>query len=421
MNVLLLGSGGREHALAWKMAQSNKVSHLFIAPGNAGTADSGTNIPVNADDLEAIKDLITRYAIGLVVIGPEAPLVAGLADQLAVVFADLPVIGPKASGANLEGSKAFSKAFMRRHGIPTAGYREFTLDEMEQGLRYLQTHSLPVVLKADGLAAGKGVVICHSEAEAEAEFRQMLNGKFGKAGEKVVVEEYLDGIEFSVFVLTDGNSYKILPVAKDYKRIGEGDQGLNTGGMGSVSPVPFVTPGLMQKVEKEIIIPTIQGIRVDGLEYQGFIFFGLINVEGQPMVIEYNCRLGDPETQSILPRLRNDLVELCLATATGTLDQHTIEVDDRTVVTVVMVAGGYPGTYEKGRKITGLDNRQEGMIFHAGTKNENGSTVTNGGRVLAVTSYGHTIEEALQQCMRKVSGIHFDGAYYRRDIGYDLI
>lgn len=421
MNVLLLGSGGREHALAWKMAQSNKVSHLFIAPGNAGTASVGRNIPLDAGDFNGLTDLIEQQSIELIVIGPEGPLVDGLVDKLAVAFPGLPVIGPKASGAQLEGSKAFSKAFMQRHGIPTASYREFTKDQLEQALEYIQSHPLPVVLKADGLAAGKGVLICHSTGEAKEELKQMLSGKFGSAGEIVVVEEFLDGIEFSVFVLTDGQSYKILPVAKDYKRIGEGDRGLNTGGMGSVSPVPFATPALMQQVEDQIIVPTIGGIQKEGLEYQGFIFFGLINVQGRPMVIEYNCRMGDPETQSVLPRLRNDLVELCLAVSKGTLSTQTIELDERAVASVVLVAGGYPGSYKKGNEITGLIPHKDGMIFHAGTRLQNGSILTNGGRVLTITSYGQSIEEAVESCRRKASEVNFEEAYYRRDIGFDLI
>lgn len=421
MNVLLLGSGGREHALAWKMAQSNKVSHLFIAPGNAGTASVGTNIPLDAGDFIGLADLIEQQSIELIVVGPEGPLVDGLVDKLAVAFPDLPVIGPKASGAQLEGSKAFSKAFMQRHGIPTASYHEFTKDQLEQALEYIQSHPLPVVLKADGLAAGKGVLICHSTGEAKEELKQMLSGKFGSAGEIVVVEEFLDGIEFSVFVLTDGQSYKILPVAKDYKRIGEGDRGLNTGGMGSVSPVPFATPALMQQVEDQIIVPTIRGIQKEGLEYQGFIFFGLINVQGRPMVIEYNCRMGDPETQSVLPRLRNDLVELCLAVSKGALNEQTIELDERAVASVVLVAGGYPGPYKKGNEITGLIPHKDGMIFHAGTRLQNGSILTNGGRVLTITSYGQSIEEAVESCRRKASEVNFEEAYYRRDIGFDLI
>lgn len=421
MNVLLLGSGGREHALAWKMAQSNKLSHLFIAPGNAGTASLGRNIPIDAGDFNGLANLIEQQSIELIVVGPEGPLVEGLVDKLAVAFPGLPVIGPKASGAQLEGSKAFSKAFMQRYGIPTARYREFTKDQLEQALEYIQSHPLPVVLKADGLAAGKGVLICHSTGEAKEELKQMLSGKFGSAGEIVVVEEFLDGIEFSVFVLTDGQSYKILPVAKDYKRIGEGDLGLNTGGMGSVSPVPFATPALMRQVEDQIIIPTIRGIQKEGLEYQGFIFFGLINVQGRPMVIEYNCRMGDPETQSVLPRLRNDLVELCLAVSKGTLSAQTIELDERVVASVVLVAGGYPGSYKKGNEITGLIPHKDGMIFHAGTRLQNGSTLTNGGRVLTITSYGQSIEEAVESCRRKASEVNFDGVYYRRDIGFDLI
>ncbi|MCB0685000.1 MAG: phosphoribosylamine--glycine ligase [Saprospiraceae bacterium] len=421
MNVLLLGSGGREHALAWKMAQSKKLSHLFIAPGNAGTNSVGTNVPIDPGNFELISQFIVEHQIQLVVIGPEAPLVSGLVDTLANRFPDLPVIGPKASGAQLEGSKAFSKAFMHRHHIPTAAYREFTADTLEEGLTYLDNLSLPIVLKADGLAAGKGVIICQDRAEAKEEFNDMLKGKFGKASEKVVIEEFLDGIEFSVFVLTDGTHYKILPVAKDYKRIGEGDTGLNTGGMGSISPVPFVDADLMKKVEQTIIQPTVAGITRDGLEYKGFIFFGLINVSGRPMVIEYNCRMGDPETQSVLPRLQNDLIDLLLATANGSLDQHSIVTDPRTVASVVMVSGGYPGAYQKGKVITGMKLFEDGMLFHAGTKLSEEGIVTDGGRVLAVTSYGTSIGDAVSKSRSRAEKISFEGAYFRRDIGFDLI
>jgi phosphoribosylamine--glycine ligase len=420
MNVLLLGSGGREHALAWKMAQSNKLSHLFIAPGNAGTAQIGTNVSLDIADFRQVSQFIAEQKCDLVVVGPEAPLVDGLVDHLAKTFPALAVVGPKASGAQLEGSKAFSKAFMQRHGIPTAKYREFTMDQLDEGLSYLDTHPLPVVLKADGLAAGKGVIICKDTIAAKKEFEEMLRGKFGAAGDKVVIEEFLDGIEFSVFVLTDGRDYKVLPVAKDYKRIGEGDQGLNTGGMGSISPVPFVTENLMKTVENQIIIPTIAGISRDGLDYKGFVFFGLILVDGQPMVIEYNCRMGDPETQSVMPRLKNDLIDLCMATAAGDLADQKIQIDPSIVASIVMVAGGYPGTYEKGKVITGIEGHQHGIIFHAGTKIVKDSIVTNGGRVLAVTSFGSTIEEAVNYSRQKAAAIHFDGAYYRRDIGFDL-
>lgn len=420
MNVLLLGSGGREHALAWKMAQSKKLSHLFIAPGNAGTISLGTNVPIDPLNFQAVTDFIADHQIELVVVGPEAPLVAGLVDHLEDHYPDLPVVGPKASGAQLEGSKAFSKAFMHRHGIPTAAYKEFSSGQLDEGLAYIDELELPVVLKADGLAAGKGVIICESRLEARKEFTEMLEGKFGKASERVVIEEFLAGIEFSIFVLTDGIHYIILPEAKDYKRIGEGDTGLNTGGMGSISPVPFVDRPLMKLVEETIIKPTVDGIRSEGLEYRGFIFFGLINVKGTPMVIEYNCRMGDPETQSVLPRLQNDLLELCLAAATGTLDQIDLQVDERTVASIVLVSGGYPGTYRKGKPISGIDTYDQGVIFHAGTRRENGEIVTDGGRVLAVTSYGHDLREAVQRSIAKAGEIQFEGAYYRKDIGFDL-
>jgi len=421
MNVLILGSGGREHALAWKIAQSKKLSQLFVAPGNAGTPDLGTNIAIDLGNFDAISALVEQKDIGLVIVGPEVPLVNGLVDHLANDFPDLAVIGPKASGAQLEGSKAFSKAFMERHGIPTAGYREFSKDSLEEGLLYLESRPLPIVLKADGLAAGKGVLICESMAEAQQELREMLDGKFGSAGNTVVVEDFLDGIEFSVFALTDGKDYVVLPIAKDYKRIGEGDQGLNTGGMGSVSPVPFVTEDLMKAVEDEIIIPTIKGIQKDGLEYKGFVFFGLINVQGKPVVIEYNCRMGDPETQSVIPRLQNDLIDLCLATCDGSLGSQVIKIDPRAVASVVLVSGGYPGDYAKGDTISGLSGHKEGMIFHAGTTVKDGQVVTNGGRVLAVTSFGSDIVEALNHSKAQAEKVHFDGAYHRRDIGFDLI
>ncbi|MCL4108615.1 UNVERIFIED_CONTAM: hypothetical protein GTU68_006933 [Idotea baltica] len=421
MNVLILGSGGREHALAWKIAQSKKLSQLFVAPGNAGTPELGTNIPMNLADFDAISSLIKQNQIKLVIVGPEVPLVEGLVDHLANVYPDLAVVGPKASGAQLEGSKAFSKAFMERHGIPTAGYREFSKTNLEEGLKYLSTRPLPIVLKADGLAAGKGVLICESTAEAQRELREMLGGKFGSAGNTVVVEDFLDGIEFSVFALTDGKDYVVLPIAKDYKRIGEGDKGLNTGGMGSVSPVPFVTEELMKAVEEEIIVPTIRGIEKDALEYKGFVFFGLINVKGRPMVIEYNCRMGDPETQSVIPRLRNDLIDLCLATCDGSLGTQVIEIDPRAVASVVLVSGGYPGNYEKGAEISGLSDSEEGMIFHAGTAEKEGRIVTNGGRVLAVTSYGADIDEALCRSKARAEKVTFEGAYHRRDIGFDLV
>ncbi len=421
MNVLILGSGGREHALAWKIAQSKKLSQLFIAPGNAGTPDLGVNIAIELADFDAISTLIKQKNIELVIVGPEVPLVNGLVDHLASAFPELAVIGPKASGAQLEGSKAFSKAFMIRHGIPTAGYREFSKESLAEGLSYLDSRPVPIVLKADGLAAGKGVLICESRAQAQQELREMLDGKFGSAGNRVVVEDFLDGMEFSVFALTDGKEYVVLPIAKDYKRIFEGDKGLNTGGMGSVSPVPFVSKELMQAVEAEIIIPTIRGIEKDGLEYKGFVFFGLINVQGKPMVIEYNCRMGDPETQSVIPRLENDLIDLCVATCNGSLGSQVIKIDPRAVASVVLVSGGYPGAYKKGAVINGLSDHSEGIIFHAGTKVTDGQIVTNGGRVLAVTSYGADINEALAHSKAKAELVSFEGAYHRRDIGFDLI
>ncbi|NND33808.1 MAG: phosphoribosylamine--glycine ligase [Saprospiraceae bacterium] len=421
MNILLLGSGGREHAIAWKLSQSKNLPQLFIAPGNAGTSDHGTNIPIDINDFASVSHAVRQHHIELVIIGPEAPLVNGLADRLALDFPSLPVVGPRASGAQLEGSKSFSKDFMARHQIPTAKYHEFTKTTMDEGIGFLQQQQLPIVLKADGLAAGKGVLICQSHEEAISEFREMLSGKFGEAGSTVVIEEFLDGIEFSVFVLTDGMDYKILPVAKDYKRIGEGDTGLNTGGMGSISPVPFVTPALMQRVESEIIQPTIRGIQEDDLEYCGFIFFGLINVAGNPMVIEYNCRLGDPETQSVLARLNNDLIELCLSACSGTLSKQMISISEKTVATIVVVAGGYPGPYEKGKVIKGLDAFDEGIIFHAGTRKAGDQTVTNGGRVLAVTSFGETVEEAVDKSRDRAGAVTFEGAYFRKDIGFDLV
>jgi phosphoribosylamine--glycine ligase len=420
MNVLLLGSGGREHAIAWKIVQSKNLSNLYIAPGNAGTAQLGANVPIDLADFVAVGEVVKNKDIQLVIVGPEAPLVEGLVDFLSDTFPELWVVGPKASGARLEGSKAFSKAFMKRHNIPTASYREFSKTEEAEGIEYLSKHSLPIVLKADGLAAGKGVLICQTHKEAIAEFQEMLSGKFGAAGDKIVVEEFLDGMEFSVFVLTDGRDYKILPEAKDYKRIGEGDQGLNTGGMGSISPVPFVNPQLMAVVERKIIQPTIEGISKENMEYKGFVFFGLINVAGEPMVIEYNCRLGDPETQSVLARLDSDLLDLCLAVCNGTLVEQTIAIDHRVVATVVLVAGGYPGPYQKGKVISGIDGHDQGIIFHAGTKVVDGKVVTNGGRVLAVTSFGDTIEEAVSLSRKRASQIDFEGVYFRRDIGFDL-
>jgi phosphoribosylamine---glycine ligase len=430
MNILLLGSGGREHAFAWKIAQSKHCSRLFIAPGNAGTAACGQNVALNPLDFDAIGRFVLENAVDMVVVGPEEPLVRGIWDyfQEKPDLRNIPVIGPSRAGAVLEGSKAWSKQFMQRHGIPTAGYREFTAENLEAGLGYLKTHSLPIVLKADGLAAGKGVVICQSHAEAEAEFREMLGGKFGAASARVVVEQFLNGIEFSVFVLTDGKSYKILPEAKDYKRIGEGDTGPNTGGMGAVSPVPFADAAMMEKVETRIIRPTIQGLKKEKIRYVGFVFFGLIRVEGEPYVIEYNCRMGDPETEAVLPRLKNDLVALLKSCAGGKLARARIRTDKRCAATVVLVSGGYPGDYQKGKPIGGLDKVKGSLVFHAGTNalppvmGDAGETVvTNGGRVLAITSFGKDIPAALTKSNRNARILQYEGKYFRRDIGKDLV
>lgn len=420
MKILIIGSGGREHALAWKVSQSPMCSDLYIAPGNAGTSQVGQNVSIDVSDFDATTAFIKENNVELVIVGPEVPLVEGIVDHLNREVPSVLVVGPTAAGAQLEGSKAFSKAFMARHGIPTAAYAEFTASDLEEGLSYIQTQPVPIVLKADGLAAGKGVIISQTHEEASEEFRQMLSGKFGEASSTVVIESFLDGIEFSVFVLTDGTDYKILPVAKDYKRIGEGDQGLNTGGMGSVSPVPFVDSALMDKVNARIIQPTIEGLAKEKLEYKGFIFFGLIRVDNEPYVIEYNCRMGDPETQSVMPRLQNDLVQLCVATCQGTLASEEVKLDDRTVASVVLVSGGYPGSYAKGKVISDLSDHADGMIFHAGTKSRNGDVVTNGGRVLAVTSFGNDLQDALKKSIGKAGEIQFEGKYFRRDIGFDL-
>ena len=422
MNILILGSGGREHAFAWKLRQSPRCDKIFIAPGNAGTAQIGTNVAIGVEDFPAIKAFVLTNAIEMVVVGPEVPLVLGIWDFFAndEELKDIFVLGPSKAGAEMEGSKAFSKKFMAEFDIPTANYREFSGEEVEAGVAYIATQTPPIVLKADGLAAGKGVLILSTIEEAQTELREMLGGKFGTASSRVVIEEFLDGIEFSVFVLTDGKDYQILPVAKDYKRIGEGDAGLNTGGMGAVSPPPFVDDAMMRMVEDRIVKPTIEGIQTRGMNYDGFVFIGLIRVNGEPYVIEYNCRMGDPETEVVLPRLENDLVDLFLAVRDGKLAEQEIKEDKRAATTIFLVSGGYPEAYEKGKEMTGFETVSDSILFHAGTKNAEGKIFTNGGRVLAITSYGDTFQDALAISNKNAGKVNFEGKNYRKDIGFDL-
>jgi phosphoribosylamine--glycine ligase len=423
MTILLLGSGGREHALAWKMLQSNKCSKLFVAPGNAGTSQIATNVALNILDFDAIKTFSLQEKVDMVVVGPEDPLVHGIYDFFKndADLNHIPVIGPSKVGAQLEGSKEFAKEFLIKHKIPTAAYDSFTKETVEKGCHFLETLQPPYVLKADGLAAGKGVLIIQDLDEAKAELRNMLvHEKFGSASAKVVIEEFLDGIELSCFVLTDGKNYKILPTAKDYKRIGEGDTGLNTGGMGAVSPVPFADAVLLEKIETRIVKPTIAGLQSDGIEYKGFVFIGLINVKGEPIVIEYNVRMGDPETEVVIPRLKSDLVELFQAIGNQTLNEVSIEIDERSATTIMVVSGGYPEDYEKGFEISGLENIEDSIAFHAGTTLKDGKVLTNGGRVIAVTSFGESFQEAIKKSYQNIDKLHFDKMYFRKDIGFDL-
>ncbi|GGG93712.1 phosphoribosylamine--glycine ligase [Polaribacter pacificus] len=424
MNILILGSGGREHAFALKLAESNKVNKLFVAPGNAGTTQIATNITIDPTNFKAVKETVLENKINMVVVGPEAPLVNGVHDFFLADddLKNISVIGPKKDGALLEGSKDFSKIFMEKHNIPTARYQSFTKENLAAGFAFLETLTAPYVLKADGLAAGKGVLILDSLAEAKKELEEMLtNQKFGEASSTVVIEEFLDGIELSVFVLTDGKSYKILPSAKDYKRIGEGDEGLNTGGMGAISPVPFASDEFLKKVEERIVIPTVNGLQKDGIDYRGFIFIGLMNVAGNPQVIEYNVRMGDPETEAVLPRIESDLFDLFEGVANQTLHEKSFSITPKTATTVMLVSGGYPEAYEKNKEISGIENIENSIVFHAGTKLENGKVFTNGGRVMAITSFGDTIEEALKLSYSSIDKISFDKMNYRKDIGFDLI
>lgn len=423
MTILLLGSGGREHALAYKLLQSPICKNLLVAPGNAGTANIATNVAINPTDFEAIKSLVIKESIEMVVVGPEDPLVHGIYDffKSDTQISHVPVIGPSKLGAQLEGSKEFAKEFLVKHQIPTAAYASFTAETVEQGCQFLTTLQPPFVLKADGLAAGKGVLILQDLQEAQTELRNMLvNAKFGVASSKVVIEEFLDGIELSCFVLTDGKNYKLLPTAKDYKRIGEGDTGLNTGGMGAVSPVPFADAVLLEKIETRIVKPTVAGLQKDGIEYKGFVFIGLIIVKGEPMVIEYNVRMGDPETEVVMPRIQSDLVALFQAVAAQKLDEVTLTIDPRSATTIMVVSGGYPEDYDKGFAISGIENITDSLVFHAGTKLENGQVVTNGGRVLAVTSFGDSFQEAIKKSYQNIDKLHFDKMYFRKDIGFDL-
>jgi len=422
MNILILGSGGREHTLAWKINQSKKANKIYIAPGNAGTAELGENLLLDINDFDAIKIAVINYKIEMVIVGPEEPLVKGIVDYFTITkeLRHIPIIGPSRNGALLEGSKDFAKLFMKKNHIPTAKYETFTLATLDKAKEFLKEMHPPYVLKADGLAAGKGVLILDNYEEAVLELETMLKGKFGTASEKVVIEEFLDGIEVSFFCLTDGKNYILLPEAKDYKKIGENDTGLNTGGMGAVSPVPFADEQFRQKVVESIIEPTIKGLQIDEIDYKGFVFFGLINVKGNPYVIEYNCRLGDPETEVVLPRIESDLVELLEACWNSSLDKKEIKFNPETVSTVMLVSGGYPGEYEKNKEITGIEATKDSIIFHAGTKIQNNLTLTNGGRVIAISSFGHSMHDALQKSYKNAEKIQFNGKYYRKDIGFDL-